>query len=80
MRTLTKEGGLTADHTGGSVREHLLVPFVRRETDGHFGHDTSDDGPKTFVETQRRFSLYDFSAGYEESASFRLFRELGRFA
>lgn len=44
-----EKGALAGDLARGGVREELLVPFVRGEADGHFGHDTGDDGAEAFV-------------------------------
>ena len=54
------------------VCQQLLVPFVRREPDGHLGNDTTQHSSETLVQTERSLLLHDVNTGSDEPAGFRL--------
>ena len=49
------------------ICEHLLVPFVGGETDGHLGNDARKDSPKTLVKTQCSLALYNLGTSLQET-------------
>lgn len=70
--SFTKKGGLAADSAGCFIGQLLLIPFIRGETNCHFGHDAGDDCPKPFVKTQRGFPLDYLPASHEKPVAFGL--------
>ena len=52
--------------------QFLLIPFVGSETNCHFGHNTRNDCPKSFVEAQWGFPLDYLLASHEEAVAFGL--------
>lgn len=68
----TKERCLPAHSACLLVRQKLLVPLVRCETNCHLWDDARKDGTKTFIQTQRRLSFYNLFTRGIEAAPFRL--------
>lgn len=54
------------------VGQQRLVPFVRGESDGHLGNDTSQDSSETLVQTQCGLLLHNINTGGDETPRFGL--------
>lgn len=63
------EDGLAGDNAGLGIREDLLVPLERGETNGHLGNDTGQNGTQTLVETERCLLAHNVGARLDEAAS-----------
>lgn len=68
----TNEGGLAGNTTSLLVGQQLLIPFVRGETDGHLGNDTSQDSSETLIQTETSLLPEDINTGGNETAGFGL--------